>query len=173
MQNGHFSECLSNQKPEDKKKRAREAFLPYAWHLKKPIFWTLCSTKVHPLKWVQLNPTPWLAMRGRNILIMAISLYTSATSIFVNPFSHFLEVKLIKPAFFFLQFHWHKLLFLQSQREKKMYFPAWVIQYSSFAFLMILLKEFPEFRVYKVLDRWTADSFLFILSHLTPVSSPT
>lgn len=54
-----------------------------------------------------------------------------------------------------------------------MYFPAWVIQYSSFAFLMILLKEFPEFRVYKVLGRWTADYFLFILSHLTPVSSPT
>ena len=75
MQNGYFSK-LSMSETWRQEKRAREAFLPYAWHLKKlfffffkPVFYKNTPSEMGRVE-------PWLAMRGRNILIMAILLCT-------------------------------------------------------------------------------------------------
>lgn len=75
MQNGHFSECLCQTRNLITRKKSKRSIslMCLAFkeaHLKKKV---CVVQKIHPLKWVELNPTPWLARRGRNVLIMAIS----------------------------------------------------------------------------------------------------
>lgn len=66
-----------------------------------PFLKSLCSTKkIYSLKWVELKPTPWLAMRGRNTLVWHFHSILNNLS-FVDPFFYFPEIKLIRSQLFF------------------------------------------------------------------------
>lgn len=116
-------------------KRAREAFLPYAWHLKNPPpLLSLCSKREKPSEIGRVEPHTMIGCERWNMLIMAILFHTLATSTFVITFPHFLELKLIKPAFFTSNFTDINFHFSTARVRKKINFPTGVILDSCFCF---------------------------------------
>lgn len=135
MQNGHSSESLCHTKNLMTRKKSKRSISSICLAFKEPPpLLSLCSKREKPSEIGRVEPHTMIGRKRWNMLIMAILFHTLATSTFVITFPHFLELKLIKPAFFTSNFTDINFHFSTARVRKKINFPTGVILDSCFCF---------------------------------------